>query len=168
MRWILIFLVLVSCSTRVDQLFAFELEGRFTIDPGLNTFDTYYFPISQVPNTIEVRRGSTELSDIQRILPQKARLVAPFVDFDWSIVQQVVVYAISPLDSEQRKEIFYQDRISINRQNELRLFSSSLDVKEILSGDFVNIQVAIRFREVTPIQWDARIEMSFIADGGTK
>lgn len=166
MRYLLLALVVIisfsRCTDSANPLFTIQMEGNLTIDPGLNTFDTYYFPIKMVPTNINAYRGSATNDEIRAILPQRAKITALFDDIDWSVVQQVIVYAIA--DGE-RREIFYQDRITINRQSEILLFSSIQDVKSMMIEDHVDLEVAFRFREVTSRRWDARLEMSLIADG---
>lgn len=155
----------LSCTDGLNVLFDFETESDFTIPAGLNTFETFYFPINRVPTNIENFSVGTDETLITSILPSRASITAPFIAFDWSRIQEVAVYAISIRDPQRREEIFYQDQINFNELNELRLFSSTVDVRDILQEEFVNIEVAFRFRNVTPSEIRGRIRMNFLANG---
>ena len=158
-------LSLQSCVNDGEVLFDIDIEADFDIAPGLNTFETFYFPINRVPTNIGAFVGSTDRATIAKILPSRADIRAVFAEFDWSIIQEVTIWATSVRDSERRAEIFYQDQISLNGQNELRLFSSNSEVSDILLNDAVHLEVAFRFRRVTPAQIRSRLRMKFIAFG---
>lgn len=161
----LLFLVAISgCTKDQKVLFQFEMETDFSIPPGLNTFETFYFPISRVPTNIENFIGSNNIDEIGAILPSRASITASFSEYDWSNVQEVVVYVASTTDPQNREEVFYQNRINFNEQNELRLFSSSIDVKDIMKDPVVNVEVAFRFRNITPAEIRSRIKLKFLAN----
>lgn len=153
-----------ACTDSQKVLFQFEMDTDFSIPPGLNTFETFYFPINRVPTNIDNFIGTNTQEEIASILPSRANITASFSEYDWSNVQEVVVYVVSATDPNKREEVFYQNRISFNEQNELRLFSSSIDVKEIMTDNVVNIEVAFRFRNVTPAEIRSRINMKFLAN----
>lgn len=169
MRLKLLFFVatihLLGCTDDANILFQINMETDFSIAPGLNTFETFIFPVSRVPTNIDAFIVNTDPSDIEGIYPMRATLTAPFVNFDWSIVRLVSVHAISTTDPDLQKEIFYQDQISLNEQNELRLFSSSTEVKDLLLDQSINIEIRFNFRNITPAEIPSRINMSFFADG---
>ncbi len=159
------FLSYSSCTEDANILFQMNMETDFSIAPGLNTFETFIFPISQVPTNINAFIGSNDPNGIEGIYPMRATISAPFNNFDWSIVRLVSIDLISTTDPTLRKEIFYQDQISLNEQNELRLFSSSTEVKDLLLEQSVNIEIRFNFRNITPAETPSRINMSFFADG---
>ena len=107
-------------------------------------------------------------STIGEILPRRAEITAPFDNIDFGIVQEVSIWAVSTTDSELRKEIFYQDRINLNDQKELRLFSSLSEVKDILLNDHVDLEVRFKFRAFTPTQIETRLIMNFLVNGKMK
>ena len=167
MRCILFALILSlwSCSDTPDPLFQLNAEADFNLVPGLNTFETFYFPIDRIATNYDLLSNGVDPVLVSSIQPSRAIISAPFIDFDWSIVREVSVWAISVKDPELRAEVFFQDRINFNEQNELRLFSSLSDVKEIMMEDSFNLEVRFNFRNITPAQIRCRIEMNFIANG---
>ena len=158
-------LFLGSCSNAPDALFQITTEAEFEIAPGLNTIETFIFPINQVPTNFTALSNGADPNTIGSIQPSRAIITAPFVNFDWSIVREVSVRAISRRNPELNFEIFFQDQISLNNQNELRLFSSLSDVKDILIDESFNLEVRFNFRNITPAQIPSRIEMNFLANG---
>ncbi len=161
----ILYLLFSSCTDTPDALFQISTEANFDIAPGLNNIETFIFPISQVPTNFAALSGGVDPNTIGSIQPSRATISAPFVAFDWSIVREVSVRAISPRNPELNREIFFQDQISLNNQNELRLFSSLSDVREILIDETFNLEVRFNFRNITPAEIPSRIEMNFLANG---
>lgn len=156
---------LLSCGSGGERLFDLEIEADFVIGAGLNTIDTHYFIVRRVPTRIKNYTGNIDPSLIGQILPTKANVIAPFGNIDFSIVREISIWAISREDSEEKEEIFYQDRIDFSEQNELRLFSSLSEVKNILLQDNFDLEIRLNFRTFTPTSIDTRVRMNFIANG---
>lgn len=142
-----------------------DIEAEIEVGAGLNTLDTHYFLIRRVPTRIQTYLTGLDESIIGEILPRRAEIIAPFDNIDFGIVQEVSIWAVSITDSELRKEIFYQDRINLNDQKELRLFSSLSEVKDILLNDHVDLEVRFKFRAFTPTQIETRLIMNFLVNG---
>ena len=143
-----------------------DLEADFSMRAGLNNLDTHYFIIRGVPTFSANYANSAEARDaIGEILPNRAEINARFSQIDWSIVQEVSIWAQSVSDSSIKKEIFYQDRINFGNVEELQLFSSLSEVKDILLQDNVTLEVRVRLRRITPQEIDTRLTMNFVANG---
>ncbi len=153
-----------SCTNQPINLFQINVEADFIIPAGLNSIDTYYFTIPRVPTRIR-SYWSGDVADFGAILPANAFLTSRFNNIDWSLVREVYIFAVSPSNPENRKEIFYQNIFEPNRQRELRLFNSLPDVKDILSEEYFNIEVRINFRGITPVEIDTRMQMNFNVHG---
>ncbi len=157
------FLLNSSCSGDRAPLFRMNLEADLIIPAGLNSLDTYYFTIPLVPTNFRTYWGGNP-SDVQSILPANAQMFSRFSNIDWNIVREVYIFAVSPRNPDNRKEIFYQNLIERNRSSELRLFNSLPDVRDLLVQDFVNLEVRINFRVITPFEIDTRLIMNFHAN----
>ena len=158
-------LLLISCSKSDQILFEMNVEAEFVIQPGLGTLDTHYFTINQVPTRIKTYVPSGDFLAIGKILPNRAEIRSHFDPFDFSIVQEVSIWAISARDPNLRKEIFYQDRVNFSEQKELRLFSSLSEVSDILLEDEFDLEVRLRFRTFTPTETQTRLTMNFLVNG---
>ena len=171
MHHYLAFLVLVAfanmrCSPSEEPLFVMQLEADFNILAGLNAFDTHFFIIRNVPTRIEsYLNNAVDEELIDRILPNRAELNARFVNVDWALVREVQILAVDPTDPNNKKEIFYHDRVDLNNVNELRLLSSLSEVKDILLQDWINLEVRLNFRRPTPVEIESRLTMNFVVNG---
>ncbi len=156
----------ISCNNEVEPLFVMELDADFVIPPGLNSFDTHYFIIRDVPTRITNYLGTGFDKDvIAEILPNRAELNARFSSIDWAIIQEVVIHAIPQSNPSSSTEIFYQTRINLNNVKELKLFGSLPNVKDILLEDRMTLEVRLNFRRTTPIEIETRLTMNFVVNG---
>ena len=163
---ILLSMFFLRCGTSVDALFIMNLEADFTIQPGLNTFDTHYFLINNVPTRASTYIGQGVTSDqINQVLPNRAELNGRFDAIDWGIVREIEILISTPGNPNNKKEVFYHDRVNFENVNELRLLSSLSEVKDILFEETVDLEVRIRFRATTPIEIDSRLTMNFVVNG---
>jgi len=154
------------CGTGEEPLFIMQLESEFVIPPGLNSFDTHYFYVRNVPTRVRnYVDPNVDPSTIGRVLPNRAELNATFVNIDWAIVREISIHAISASDPSVSKEIFYHDRIDFDNVNELRLFSSLSEVRDILFQDNMTLEVRINFRRPTPVEIESRLTMNFVVNG---
>ena len=172
MKKLLILFVLISslahfkCGTSPEPLFVMELETDFIIQPGLNSFDTHYFVLRNVPTRVRnYLNPGFDPETIGRILPNRAELNAKFLNIDWAIVQEISIWAISANDPNVRKEIFYHDRVDLNNVKELQLLSSLSEVKDILLQDILTLEVRLNFRRSTPAEIETRLTMNFVVNG---
>ena len=157
-------LIFSSCSTGGDPLFDMPIEARFDIQAGLDNFQTHFFIIRRVPTFAE-RYGIAERDGIRRINAGRGLLTAQFNAVDWGNVREISIHVSGSNDLENAREVFFQDRIDFSGVEELRLFSSLSEVKDILLQDFVDIEVRINFRRTTIQEIDARLNLNFVAYG---
>ena len=159
-------LLALRCTSSQEPLFIMQLEADFVIRPGLNSFDTHYFILNNVPTRSNNYVGiNVDPSEIDRILPNRAELNARFINADWGIIQEIQILAVSPINPQEKKEIFYHDRVNLDNVNELRLLSSLSEVKDILLQDRLNLEIRINFRRPTPTEINSRLTMNFVANG---
>lgn len=164
--WIVVtFLAFVSCGSGGDKLFDIEIETDFTIAPGLNTLDTHYFILRRIPTRFNNYLGSIGPDAVGQVLPTRARLEAPFSQIDWSMVREVSIWATSINDPSLKKELFYQDRIELKEQQDLKLFSSLSEVKDIMMEEYFHLEIRFKFRTFTPTEIDTRLTMNFVVNG---
>ena len=170
-RYLVFLVVLTSlaslrCGSSEEPLFIIQMEADFTIRPGLNSFDTHYFVLNQVPTRIGNYLGpGVDEATIGRILPNRAELNARFANIDWAIVQEISIWAISASNPTVRKEIFYHDRVNLNNVKELQLLSSLSEVKDILLQDRLTLEVRLNFRRTIPVEIESRLTMNFVVNG---
>ena len=163
--WVLVTSIFfVDCSKGPEPLFDMPIEARFTINPGLDNIQTHYFIIRNVP-TFYQTYSPGNLALVDHINAGQGILSAQFDDVDWGIVREVAVHISPPFESNNNREVFYQEMINFSGVEEIRLFSSLSEVKDILLQDFVDIEVRINFRRTTFREIDARLNLNFVAYG---
>lgn len=157
----------VSCGDSEVALFEMRLEADFSIPAGLNSFDTHYFYIRDVPTRIRNYINSdVDTSAISSIQPTQAILDARFLAIDWAIIREISVRVVSQ-DETVNKEVFYHDRIGLNNVKEVQLLSSLPDVKDILLEDNLTLEVRLNFIQSTPAEIESRLTMNFAVNGPT-
>jgi len=143
-----------------------DLQASLVIPPGLNNFDTHIFIIRDVPTGARsFFTDSINEDQVEAILPNRAQLNTVFNNIDWAIVREISIQAVSAADPSIRREIFWHDRINPNTIEELRLFSSLSEVKDILLQDRMTLEVRLNFRQTTRAEVESRLTMNFVANG---
>lgn len=164
MRYFLLLLFpLIVSSCGKDDIILFEMEYTedFEIQAGLNSFETHHFLIKDISTNYNNLLQTFDQTDSQvsNINPQNARLDALFSSATYDIIREISV-RIYKDDVTNYKEIFYIENVPLNTGGDLNLIPTLVDVRDILSGDSFNIDIAIQFRQA-PAQF---IESRFIFD----
>lgn len=158
-------LVLSGCSGSGESLFTIEMESNLNIPAGLNNVETHFFILQKVPTQINsylASRGATAES-IDRILASRASLNGRFGEIDFRIIQRIEIWVHSRNDESLKFEAFYLDPVLPNQSGELKLFSSISEVKDILLDEFIDIEVRVKLRAITPANLETRLNLSFEA-----
>lgn len=154
-----------ACKDDRTELFRIEIETDFTIDASLNTILTHYFPINNVQTNYSTFAGQTTLDAIGSIRSMNCSLTSPFTPVNYEFIREISVFAIDPSDSSVRKELFYLDPNPVGNgtENELTLFSSLSNHKELLSKDLIHLEVRVELRFNAPTTFDNRMVLTFQA-----
>lgn len=159
---LLIVLTGVSCGGGETPLFVMELETELLIPAGLNSLDSHYFILRDVPTRI-ANYPITTFNDIDRIQSSRASLEGRVQELDYSVIDQITIEVVSKSDPSNQKEIFYNERIPFREQTELKLLSSLSDVSDILTEDLIDLEIRLIFKTFTPTEFDTRLLMTFNA-----
>ena len=151
---------LLSCGSSENILGEMEIEAELLIPAGLNTFDTHYFYVRNVPTRIS-NVIVNSLESVDRIQASNAQLVGRVQEIDYGIIDEIIINVFSPSDPSTLKEVFYNNRIPFSQDDDLQLLSSLSNVNEILSEEFVDLEIRIVFRSFTPRELDTRLLMQF-------
>lgn len=153
----------MACVKSEDPLFEVEHDVDFEIPAGLNNIETHIFIINNVPTHVGNRLDDFNLTwdDVERINSAKATITGKFSNIDWDFVSSVEIDAINIHDHLDRKEIFYQEFIGFDTNEELRLLSSLSDIKSILENPTMKLEIQLRFKQFTPATLDTRFTYSF-------
>lgn len=163
---ILIFLIGCNKDEHCGTFMKFEgrMEANFTIPTGLNTVETHYFLIRNVPtnfrNLASVNNMETE--DINCIVASRGLIRAAFNDFSYDFIERIQVYAITKTEPIKKREMYFLDFVPLNTGPILRMSSSTTELKEILlENDVIDLEVRLVLRSFSPGNIVTRIDCGF-------
>lgn len=155
-------LLLTNCKKEENVLFRMEYNETFEIKAGLNTFETHHFLIQNRNTNINsyLAGYGGDASELMAINPRSARLETLFSNATYDIVLDVSV-RIYEDDPNDYKEIFYREDVPLNTGATLDLIPTLVDVKEMMTEDRYNIDVAFLFRNPPPEFIESRLTFDF-------
>lgn len=152
-----------SCLPTVDPLFDVEMQGDFSMPANLNTIETHFFILRDVPtfyqNNADLR--GIALDDVTSISPGSAVLTSVLTPVDWTFVQTVEVWVIDQEDASQRYQLFFSREPDFVNRREINLFNTLANAKDVLSDPLVDLEVRIKTRSFLPGNIDARLTMQY-------
>jgi hypothetical protein len=142
---------IVGCEKERVPLYEVNLDAEFDIQSGLNTISTHVFVIRNVPTNYKIsadNRG-VDTSSITNVQSARGLLRAKFSSADYDFISRVSVYALSKSDTTMRREMFYLDFVPLETNEELRMLSSTSELRGILKEEFIDVEVRLNFRSFT-------------------
>src|SRR5574338_596662 len=129
-----ILVTLVSChKDNREELFVINHLVDFTIQPGLNTFDTHITDIFPIESLLDARLDETGTApaEVHTIEPKRAMLSSVFGDINLEFIDQVSILIYNPYNHSDRVEFAYKDReqIPYSKKYSIELFPGIADVK---------------------------------------
>ena len=84
-----------------------------------------------------------------------------FQDLDFDFVERISVYAISQKDPTLKREMYYLDIVPLTTGTQLRMLSSTTELKKILSEELIDIEVRLNLRKFTTTLIRARLSFGY-------
>lgn len=141
-----------------------RIEANFTIPSGLNTVETHYFIIRDVPTNFRALAASRnlEIEDIQCIVASRGLIRAAFNDFSYDFIDRIQVYAITQNEPVKKREMYFLDFVPLNTGSVLRMSSSTTELKEILlENDVIDLEIRLVLRSFSPGNIVTRLDCGF-------
>lgn len=157
-------LVLLSCHRdKREELFTLNDHVDFTIQPGLNTFDTHIYAISPKISMLNDRLDDAGISPdkVVAIEAKRAYLSSIFEDVNLDFIDKISVYIFDPYNTNNKIECFYLEPIPFKDKVGIQLFPGIADVSEWLENDYFGIEIRLDFRQVTPSLVQMRLDFDF-------
>lgn len=152
--------------TKMDDQFLFRLEyDQFVAIPaGLNTIETYTFILKDIPTNYQILLQTNNLSDaaVHSINPGSIRLTDELNQLDFSRFEKVSLLA-STGDFKNEKEIGYQEVIPLNSSNQLQLFPTLVDARDIFTGSAFNLRLKVKLRGFLSSSSNVRLRLAMSA-----
>ncbi len=151
-----------SCGDDQVALFDMELEARFTLPAGLNTVETHYFKIDEVPTFVNQYLANNGISqnEVGSIVANRAVMYAEFINLDLNFIQDISIRGSKVDDPDSQREFFYMDFVDINEDQEMQLFSSISELKDVVLDSIIDMEVRINLRGFSPTSLDSRIDFT--------
>lgn len=171
-RYSILFFLLVAVSFNAcdkAQTPVFEMDMFFDIDipPGLNTLETHFFIIEDVPTFATSLLAAQNLGpdDIGNIRGAISTVNSRFSGLNLDFIEDVGVHLVEKDDHNIRSEAFYifNDFIPLATKSEIEMIPTILDLKDLLLEETVDLEFRINFRSFIPQTFDGRIQMKFLA-----
>ena len=166
MRVLLVFFLLVfsfsSCTDEAETLFEMDYRVDYNIAAGLNTFETHFFELFNIPTNATNLLQANNLTDgaIEAILPKSARLSSVFLSDDLDFIREISVRLING-DNQNQTEIFFRENIPLDTRDFVDLIPTLPNVKQLMLEDFHNLSIRMEFWEPTPTFLDVKLEFDF-------
>lgn len=154
---------IAACSKTEDPLFVLDTRADLIIPAGLNSIETHFFILRDIPTFFKSQSGliSSDTSQVASIYPRRASMTSVFGNLDLNHIHSMEINLLDPLDQERRIKLFYMDFIEINEKTEIRLFNTNAEIKHFLTQDLFNIEVGILYRNPAFQTEEFRLEMDF-------
>jgi len=152
-----------ACEDNIDPLVIVTVERDFQIPGNLNTIETHFFELKEIPvllgQNLDVFNRTEE--DIVSINPADAVLSSTFNNIDWTFIQRVEVFAVSRLDNSKKLRMFQSNEPDFGNRNQLTMFNTFIDVKEIFKEELIDLEVRIKTRAFVPSNISAKLTFSY-------
>jgi hypothetical protein len=158
-------LVLLGCTKMDDQfLFRLEYDEIIAIPAGLNTVETYTFILKDIPTNYQILLQTNNLSDaaVSTINPGSIRLADELSQLDFSNIEKISLLA-STTEFKNEKEIGYLEFVPLNSTNQLQLFPTLVDAKDVFSASAFNLRLKIKLRGFLSASSNIRMRLAMSA-----
>ena len=164
-RLLVLFIVIgmmTSCEKDPDIRYQALLDAESAIPTNLNTPETPYFAIPNVPTFFfqNAQLHNVDTSSILDIKAAKGLLRATFNDADYDFIERIVVNVYSN-KNPRKKEMYYLDFVPLSTYKTLRMLSSTTNLKGTLDSELVTIEVGIKLRRYAPGNIRSKLEFGY-------
>ncbi len=152
-----------SCEKETLVRYEVALDAEFDIPTGLNTVETHYFIIRNVP-TFYLQNAAlkgVDTSSIVNISASRGLIRSKFQDVDFDFISRISIYAVSKKDATKKREMYYLDFVPVNTDTQLRMLSSTTQLKDMMNEEFIDLEVRINLRSFTTSNIRAKIEFGY-------
>lgn len=152
-----------SCSENAEPRFYVDIERDFDVNNSLGAIVTHFFELKNIPTNIDQNLALNGLSKdkITGISPADALLTTSTGTMDWSLVSKVEIYAISRVDSDISKQIFFVKERDIGNNDELRLFNTFADLSEIMVAESIDLEIRLTTIVAVPGNFKAKLLFNY-------
>ncbi len=154
-----------SCNKDNEGLFNVPFQVDFTIPAGLNTFDTHYLIINDIPSTVAnlINQNGIDKESIQSINPKEAIISSIFGNQTYDLFREISVEIFpSGGDPDRGFEAFYRDPVPANAGDDLGLIGTLINAKDILIEDRFSLRIRMEMRYIPQQFVESRLNFEFV------
>ncbi|MBK8621910.1 MAG: hypothetical protein IPN79_09135 [Saprospiraceae bacterium] len=157
-------LLFSQCRKEDNFIFKGQFESRFVIPSGLNTVLTHYIILENVYTDFSRLSNNIGMNveDIKSIQASYGRMLTLQGGQDLDFIQDISITAISRKDRKLKKEMYYSEFVPFVVDEEIKMQSGTAELKEILSEDYIDIEIRLTIRNFVPNAIEATLDMSYI------
>jgi hypothetical protein len=140
-----------SCEKEIQVRYEVSLDANFDIPSGLNTLETHYFIIRDVPTFYNLNASlkRQDTAAINQVIASRGLIRSRFNDVNFDFVERISIYAVSKKNPDLKREMYYLDFVPLNTGRELRMLSSTTALKEIIQEETMDVEIRMNVRNFT-------------------
>ncbi len=167
-KYIIIFIVASvicgSCTGDDREFISRDLSVEFQIPAGLNTIESHFFKISNVPifYTETLSNNGLDVNTPKEVSGLRALIRSKFNDVDLSSIERISVFIVNKSNRTDRVEIFYNEQIPFNQNREIRLLSNISNFYSYIKDNSIDLEVRIKFRGFLQIPVQGTLDFSYL------
>lgn len=161
--FLLIVVLFSSCEKETQVRYEVSLDANFDIPSGLNTLETHYFIIRDVPTfySLNASLKRQDTAGINQVIASRGLIRSRFNDVDFDFVERISIYAVSKKNPDLKREMYYLDFVPLTTGRELRMLSSTTALKEIIQEETMDIEIRMNVRNFTNTAIRATFEFGY-------
>lgn len=156
-----------SCKDKNTPIFEMDLFFDIDIPAGLNTVESHYFIIEDVPTFAATLLSVNNVGpdDIGSVLGATGTVETRFSGQNLDFIENVGVHVLDQQDHLSRSEAFYifNDFVPIGTKSEIDMIPAILNLQNHLLEETVDLEFRVNLRSFLPQALDARVQMKFFA-----
>ncbi len=141
-----------------------RMEATLTIPNGLNTIETHYFFIRDVPTNFRTLAlaNNRDVENIDCIVASRGLMRAVFDDFRYDFIERIQIYAVTKTEPIKKREMYFLDFVPLNTGTVLPMSSSTTELKQILlENDVIDLEVRLVLRDFSRGNIITRLDFGF-------
>lgn len=156
-------LAVSGCNSDADPVFFVNVERDFVIPGNLNTIETHFFELKNVPMAFDQNLSVFNMvaDDVTSVSPGDASFSSSFDNVDWTFIETVEIWMVSRLDNSNRARVFFSDSPDFNNRSTLNMFNTFADIKDFAEEGLIDLEVRIKTRRFVPGNLSTTISFSY-------
>ena len=137
-----------SCTKQTPVLYEVNLEREFDIPAGLNNIETHYLYLRNVPTFFRqfASANGVDSASVSSVRAARGLLESQFQSTNFDFIDRISISVVSRKDPDLRREMYYLDEVPFNTGSEMRMLSSTTELRNVIEEEFVDIEIRLNLR----------------------